>query len=275
MQNKAKDVDIAMLEEPENHLSHINLVKLISHLEKKNSDKQIFLTTHSSYVLNKLSIDKLCLMANGYTRLKDIDKVTVKTLKRLPGYDTLRAVLAQKIVLVEGPSDELLLKKIYINKHGCLPEEHGIDIIVVRGIGFKSYLNIIKPLKHPARVVKDNDGDYQKNIVDWSEPYNDCEGIVCFSSEDNDLDSLEPSMIGANGATEVELDHLAKIMLSPQTFELYRLEDGLPEKKTYLRSWFAGGKAGRKKVDSAIRIFDSDEDVKYPEYLVKAVKFDA
>ncbi|MCI5146390.1 MAG: ATP-dependent endonuclease [Candidatus Electrothrix sp. AR3] len=117
LQNKAKDVDIVMLEEPENHLSHINLVKLISHIEKKNSEKQIFLTTHSSYVLNKLSINKLCLIADGYTKLKDIDKGTVKTLKRLPGYDTLRVVLAQKIILVEGPSDELLLKKIYINKH--------------------------------------------------------------------------------------------------------------------------------------------------------------
>jgi len=39
LQNKADDVDIIMLEEPENHLSHINLVKLISYIEKKNNDK--------------------------------------------------------------------------------------------------------------------------------------------------------------------------------------------------------------------------------------------
>lgn len=275
LQNKAKDVDIVMLEEPENHLSHINLVKLISHIEKKNSDKQIFLTTHSSYVLNKLSIENLCLMADGYTKLKDIDKGTVKTLKRLPGYDTLRVVLAQKLVLVEGPSDELLLKKIYINKHRCLPEEHGIDIIVVRGIGFKNYLNIAKQLNHPVRVVKDNDGNYQKNISDWSEPYNDCDGIVCFSPEDDNLHSLEPALIDANGATVEELDHLAKVMLSTQTYDLYKQEAGFSEKKTYLRKWFASEKAGGKKVDSAIRIFDSEEDIKYPNYLVKAVEFDA
>ncbi len=274
LQNKAKDVDIVMLEEPENHLSHINLVKLIGHIEKKNIDKQIFLTTHSSYVLNKLSIDKLCLMADGYTKLKDIDKRTVKTLKRLPGYDTLRVVLAQKLVLVEGPSDELLLKKIYINKHGCLPEEHGIDIIVVRGIGFKNYLNIAKPLNHPVRVVKDNDGSYLNNITEWSKPYNDCKGIVCFSSEDDNLHSLEPTLISANGTVVAELDHLAKIMLSTQTYELYDQKGSLPEKKTYLRSWFAGEKAGGKKVDSAIRIFDSKENIKYPEYLVKAIEFD-
>ncbi|MCW5203062.1 AAA family ATPase [Desulfobulbus sp. US4] len=275
LQNKAKDVDIVMLEEPENHLSHINLVKLISHIEKKNSEKQIFLTTHSSYVLNKLSINKLCLIADGYTKLKDIDKGTVKTLKRLPGYDTLRVVLAQKIILVEGPSDELLLKKIYINKHKCLPEEHGIDIIVVRGIGFKNYLNIAKPLNHPVRVVKDNDGNHQKNIIDWSKPYNDCEGIVCFSPEEKELYSLEPALIDANGATKKELDHLAKIMLSTQTFKFYEQENGTVARKAYLRGWFAGEKTGKKKVDSAIRIFDSDEVVNYPDYLVNAVTFDA
>ncbi|GAB1270286.1 AAA family ATPase [Aurantivibrio infirmus] len=275
LENKAKDVDIVMLEEPENHLSHINLVKLISHIEKKNSDKQIFLTTHSSYVLNKLSIENLCLVANGYTRLKDIDKETVKTLRRLPGYDTLRVVLAQKLVLVEGPSDELLLKKIYLNKHGCLPEEHGIDIIVVRGIGFKNYLNIAKPLNHPVRVVKDNDGNYEKKITEWSKPYEDCKGIVCFSSEDDDLHSLEPALIGANEATIEELDLLASVMLSTQTYNLYEKEGGLPAKKTYLRNWFTCEKSGGRKVDSAIRIFDSKEVIKYPSYLVKAVEFDA
>jgi putative ATP-dependent endonuclease of OLD family len=275
LENKAQDVDIVMLEEPENHLSHINLVKLISHIERKNSDKQIFLTTHSSYVLNKLSIDKLCLMADGYVRLQDIDKKTVKTLKRLPGYDTLRVVLAQKLVLVEGPSDELLLKKIYLNKYGCLPEEHGIDIIVVRGIGFKNYLNISAPLNHQVRVVKDNDGNFQANITDWSAPYNDYGSVVCFSPQDDDICSLEPAMIAANGGDEVELDAFAKIILSTKTYNKYIANDRFDDKTKYLKKWFGGQKSGNKKVDSAIRIFDSEEDIKYPDYLIEAVEFDA
>lgn len=44
IQNKAKDVDIVMLEEPENHLSHINLIQLVAYIEKKNAGKQIFMT---------------------------------------------------------------------------------------------------------------------------------------------------------------------------------------------------------------------------------------
>lgn len=272
--NKAKDMDVVMLEEPENHLSHMNLVRLISYIENKNQGKQIFLTTHSSYVLNKLSIDKLCLLSKGYTRLQNIDAKTVKTLKRLPGYDTLRVVLAQKLVLVEGPSDELLLKKYHLNQHGCLPEERGIDIIVVRGIGFKTYLDVAKPIQHPVHVVKDNDGDYQNNIVEWSGEYEGCAFIEYFSPTDNLLYSLEPALIGANGETPQKLDKLAKVMLSRQTFTMYEKQADLAARKEYLLNWYREPEnSGSKKVDSAMRIFESAEDISYPEYLIKALDF--
>lgn len=275
LQNKAQDVDIVMLEEPENHLSHINLVQLINYIENKHGKKQIFLTTHSSYVLNKLSFDKLCLLSDKYIRLNKVESSTVKTLTRLPGYDTLRAVLAKKVVLVEGPSDELVLKKIYLKKHSCLPEEHGIDIIVVRGIGFKNYLNIAKPLQHPIRVVKDNDGDYKKNILDWSKEYGECAFIKFFSPETAEQYSLEPALIEENCDTEDNLDRLAEVMLSTQTCNKYKECADLAAKKEFFKSWYVDEKSGSKKVDSAIRIFDSDQSIKFPQYLEKAIDFDA
>jgi putative ATP-dependent endonuclease of OLD family len=276
IQNKAKDVDIVMLEEPENHLSHINLIQLISYIEKKNAGKQIFLTTHSSYVLNKLSIEKLCLLSNGYTKLNNVNENTVKTLKRLPGYDTLRLVLARKVILAEGPSDELVLKRIYRDKHKRLPEEDGIDIIVVRGIGFKVYLDIAKALKHPVRVVKDNDGNYQKNIVDWrNEDYADCPFIECLSPANDDHRSLEPALVAANSATVEKLDAFAKVALSTVTCNGdFAACPDIAAKSDFFNKWFAGD-SGKKKVDSAIRIFDSSEAIGFPDYMMKAVTFDA
>lgn len=276
IQNKAKNVDVVMLEEPENHLSHINLIKLVSYIETKNAGKQIFLTTHSSYVLNKLSIEKLCLLSKRYEKLKDIDGDTIKTLKRLPGYDTLRLVLAQKVILVEGPSDELVLKKIYLVENGRLPEEDGIDIIVVRGIGFKVYLDIAKALEHPVRVVKDNDGDYQKNIVEWkAKEYDGCDFIECFSPENDNQHSLEPALVAANSESVASLDRLAKVMLSDKTYAgEYAACVDLAGKRGFLTAWFANGGA-KKKVDSAIRIFETTETIKYPSYLKKAVSFGA
>lgn len=277
IQNKSKDVDVVMIEEPENHLSHIKLIQLVSYIEKKNAGKQIFLTTHSSFVLNKLSIEKLCLLSKGYEKLKNIDGGTIKTLKRLPGYDTLRLVLAQKVILVEGPSDELVLKKIYLAANGRLPEEDGIDIIVVRGIGFKVYLDIAKALKHPVRVVKDNDGNHHKNIVEWKkEDYDGCDFIECFSSENNDERSLEPALVAANGENVALLDILAKVMLSDKTYAGdYAACVDLAAKCAFLTGWYLTDGGPKKKVDSAIRIFDTAETINYPDYLKKAVSFGA
>ncbi len=125
------------------------------------------MTTHNSYVLNKLSMDKLCLIGDGYIRLNNLDRDTIKRIKRLPGYDTLRIVLAQKAILVEGPSDELIIKKLFRDVHNKLPEEMGIDVIVVSGLGFKNYLNIAKIIGTSTLVIRDNDGDYGVNRKCW------------------------------------------------------------------------------------------------------------
>jgi putative ATP-dependent endonuclease of OLD family len=52
------------MEEPENNLSHTNMAKLIGSILKSRG-KQIFIATHSSYVANKLSLEKLFLIRNG------------------------------------------------------------------------------------------------------------------------------------------------------------------------------------------------------------------
>lgn len=269
--NKSKNIDFVMVEEPENHLSHINLCKLINSISQQ-INTQLFLTTHSSYVLNKLNLENLCLLGKNYTQLKSIDPKVSKRLQRLPGYDTLRVVLSSKIVLVEGPSDELILKKIYFQQNQILPEEDGIDIIVVRGIGFKNYIEIGKHIGTKIHVVKDNDGDYDANITAWSK------GLSCsvFSSSDNDLNSLEPAMIAINASTEDDLDKFAKVALSTTTYNKYIKKKRIENKVEFFRSWYAadGKNHGSRKVDSAVRIFDSDESIKYPDYLVKALKFD-
>ncbi|MEP3629223.1 MAG: AAA family ATPase [Hyphomicrobiales bacterium] len=272
LREKAENADVVLIEEPENHLSHINLVNLIQYIEDKMSGQQVFITTHSSYVLNKLSFEHLCLMAEKYVRLEDIDLHTVKTLKRLPGYDTLRAVLSQKIILVEGPSDELLLKKIYFNENQRLPEADKIDIIVVRGIGFKNYLNIVHHLGNSVHVVKDNDGNYSRNIIEWANEYSENNNIKVFSPENNNLNSLEPALIDANASDATTLDKFAKVILSSQTYNKYDTGD-LRARQEFLTEWFGGSQSGAKKVDSAIRAFDSDVEIKFPEYLKKALCF--
>jgi predicted ATP-dependent endonuclease of OLD family len=121
--------------------------------------KQVVLTTHSSYVLNKLGLDRLVLLHDQASmRLGNLPADTLDYFKKLSGYDTLRLVLAQRVVLVEGPSDELIVQRAYFDTHGCLPLEAGVDVINVRGLSFARFLDIAKPLGKRVSVVTDNDG---------------------------------------------------------------------------------------------------------------------
>ena len=62
LNRKVQDAHIVLVEEPENHLSFTNLNQLVSKIGEKCKDKQVFITTHSSYVLNKLGLDSLVLL---------------------------------------------------------------------------------------------------------------------------------------------------------------------------------------------------------------------
>lgn len=277
LHNKSKDIDLVMMEEPENHLSHVELSKLVQDIEDQRDGKQLFLTTHSSYVLNKLSIDKICLLHDTYKRLHLLDKGVVKTLKRLPGYDTLRVALSRKVVLVEGPSDELILKKIYKDTHKeRLPEQDGIDIIVVRGVGFKTFIAIGKEIGTAINVLRDNDGDYENNVVEARKDYTDFPNIKLVSSTKNNEFSLEPAMILANADSEKELQAFAEIVLSTKTIKLFTAKPTFAEKLEFIVEWFRSGDGdgkGKKKVDTAIRIFETNERFKYPAFLAEVLNF--
>lgn len=276
IQNKSKDIDLVMMEEPENHLSHTNLNQLVHYIENQRGDKQLFLTTHSSYVLNKLSIDKICLVQSGYKRLHKLAPAVVKTLKRLPGYDTLRVALSHKVILVEGPSDELVLKKIYHRKHNRLPEQDGIDIIVVRGVGFDTFISVGMEIGTRINVLRDNDGDYDENVVKVRVDYAAYPNIKLISSAKNEEFSLEPTMIYANATDLVTLDAFAKEVLSTQTFNLYDKAVDLDKRRDFLIDWFRsvpGNGKGARKVDSAIKLFDGTLNFRYPPFLDEVFDF--
>ncbi|ANI56070.1 ATP-dependent nuclease [Pseudomonas sp. DR 5-09] len=276
IQNRPGDIDLVLIEEPENHLSHSNLNRLVRYIEDQRADKQLFLTTHSSYVLNKLSINKICLVQTKYQRLHELNPKVVKTLKRLPGYDSLRVALARNVILVEGPSDELVLKKIYQMKHGVLPEEHGIDIIVVRGVGFSTFIEIGKVIGTRVHVLRDNDGNYKRHVEPGKERYKDYANIRVFSSPVDEEFSLEPALIHANAKNLKTLNELAKTLLATKTFATYDEHTTLGERKEYLINWFRsvpGNGKGARKVDSAIRLFESKLKFNVPGFLEEVLDF--
>jgi putative ATP-dependent endonuclease of OLD family len=133
---------------------------LIKTVKDSCVNKQILVTTHSSFVANKLGLGDLILLNNKKTlKLKELSPETKSFFEKIAGYDTLRLMLCNKAILVEGDSDELVVQKAYqVENNSKLPIEDCIEVISV-GVSFLRFLEIADKLKKPVCVVTDNDGD--------------------------------------------------------------------------------------------------------------------
>lgn len=248
---KAKESDVILIEEPENHLSFSTMHMLIKMISEKCSDKQLIMTTHNAFILNKLGIEKLILLGDNkeILILRDLPKDTQSYFKKLPGYDTLRLVLARKSILVEGPSDELFIQKAYLQKHGKLPIENKIDVISVRGLSFKRFLDIAKILKKEVVVVSDNDGNPNQITNKYKEYENLPNVKICFDNDAN-APTLEPQIVKYN-----DLKLLNKIFHTDYV-EKHELSKYMESEKT----------------ECALKLFETEETIIIPEYIEHAIE---
>jgi len=262
---KTKAANLILLEEPENHLSHSKLNQLIHDIKRKCGNKQIIISTHSSFVANKLGLESLILLNKHETiRLKDLKNDTKLFFEKLSGYDTLRLILCQKAILVEGDSDELIIQKAYmVANNDKLPIENGIDIISV-GTSFLRFLEIAEKIKKPVVVVTDNDGDVDalkskyadyldKNAKDHIQICFDAivdAGTLMIGKKPFNYNTLEPKIVKVNG-----LDRMNKILGVS-----FKTEDELHK---YMKS---------NKTDCALKIFDNKEEFSFPAYITDSIK---
>ena len=203
METSAKS-HIILIEEAENHLSYASLNELIGHIAANAGSRQIFITTHSSFVLNKLGVESVLLFLRGEgVRLTDLkDKTTQDYFMKLPGHDTLRLILAKRSILVEGPSDELIVQRAYQMKHGKMPLEDGVDVISVNSLAFKRFLEIAVLLKKTADIVTDNDADVaalEKKYAD----YLNSDIVRIQYDKDEKAHTLEPQLVKKNGLATI------------------------------------------------------------------------
>ena len=252
---KAKESNLILIEEPENHLSFSKLNQFIKSIQEKCKGKQIIITTHSSFVANKLNLKNLILINNQEIfPLSSLSEETYSFFEKLPGYETLRLLLCKKAILVEGPSDELIVQRAYMDQNeNTLPIEKEIDIISV-GLTFKRFLEVADLIKKPIAVVTDNDGDYKRNISRKYQVFKNSESIEIFADERNELNTLEPQIVDANKAN---LKKLRKILEIDE--KGYPTTDSIVD---YMTS---------NKTDSALSIFNSKKSINYPEYITKVI----
>ena len=255
LRNADTQANVVLMEEPENNLSFSNMTSLIGEIAQ-SVGKQIFISTHSSYVSNKLNLTHLLLVKGGrVSSLASLSKETKNYFVKMPGYDTLRFVLAPKVILVEGTTDDLIIQRAYLDRYGRLPAEDGIDVFVVDSLAFKRFCEIGKLIRKSMVVVTDNDGNIDANIKKKYREYYD-DDIFSFYYETNELlNTIEPSVLSVNCADSGEPSDTFKQILSANDSLVGRDYNGI-------LSFMYNNKS-----EWALRVFQSNETINYPRYI--------
>lgn len=249
--NEKQAIETLLLEEPENHLSHGNMKRLISKISDSHQN-QIIIATHSSLISTRLDLRKSILLNSSSDRPLNLDglsKSTAKFFMKAPDNNILEFVLSNKVILVEGDAEYILFDSLYSNVTGRNLDDDNIHVISVGGTSFKRYMEIAIKLGIRTAVIRDNDNDYQKNCVD---NYTDYIGDVVsvFSDTNNDLYTFEVCLFQSN---EVICDSLfsgGNIQKSPLEFML------------------------DNKAESALRIVDNhSKDIVPPDYIKQAIQW--
>lgn len=266
--SKDRQKDVILLEEPENHLSHTRLSMFLDDVKERCKNMQLVVTTHSSFVANKLELKNLILL-NGdeSTSFADLQEDTSRFFMKAPGYKTLRVLLCKVSILVEGDADELVVQRAYLDSYGRLPIQDGIDVISV-GTTFLRFLEIAQKTGKDTVVVTDNDGNVEAlqskyrdyPFIDSSEATNahqvisyDKDYLTKGKAEKVNYNTLEPEIYESAG-----VEMLTKI--------LGRSASNRDEILKYMEN---------NKTEVALKIFEAEEEITYPNYIVRAIDWAA
>ena len=263
MAKQKERTNVLLFEEPENHLSYSRLNILIEQIQNKCCDKQVMITTHSSFVANKLGLDNLILL-NGNKIVNFSAIQSFDFFKKRPGYDTLRFLLCEKAIFVEGDSDELIVQRAYMDLHnGRLPIQDGIDVISVKTT-FLRFLELAEKLNKKVAVVSDNDGNYEavkKKYSEYLENKGKYNVKICIDPE---VDPVDVTVKSEN----FNMNTLEPKLLKVNSLEKFNKIFGKKFKTTgdLLKYMHAN------KTDCALAIFEREEKINYPKYILDAIK---
>lgn len=249
--NRGRQIDILLLEEPENHLSHVNMKRMIRNIQSP-SDKQIFISTHSNMISARLDLRK-CLLLNSTSTevvsLADLTEDTAKFFMKAPDKNLLEFILSKKAILVEGDAEYILVEEFFRKVTGRSPEEAETHVISVGGKTFKRYLELARLLQIRTAVVTDNDGNYKANCTEYYKEFV-CDHIRVFADLDDQNWTFEVSLYRTNTELCDALFGEGRRSLSVEEYMI------------------------QKKTEAAFRLLEEHGmDVEPPQYFVEAIRW--
>lgn len=226
LQRSDRELDFVLIEEPENHLSHLNMKKLIGSIDSSER-KQLFIATHSNLISARLDLRQAILLnssSDDAIKLNNLPEETAKFFIKAPDNNILEYILSSKSILVEGDAEYILMDCFFNKEAEGKPEDFGVHIISVGGTSFKRYLDIARQLGIKTAVIRDNDGDYQENCVSRYEDYVS-DSISIFYEISNDRKTFEISIYEDNQGICDDLFSEGRRTLTVQQFMLKNKAD--------------------------------------------------
>jgi predicted ATP-dependent endonuclease of OLD family len=243
-------IDVVLIEEPENHLSHHNMLSIIEQIAEVK-DRQLFIATHNNLISARLDLRKVIMLSNAKEEpipFNKLEEDTAKYFMKAADHNILEFIMAKKVILVEGDAEYMLMSKMFEIVTHEKESKNNISIISVNGISFKRYLDLSKLLKIKTAVIRDNDKDYKKYCEDnYSDYINDY--IQIFADSDPDRYTFEVNMYLDNKDTCDKLFSENRKTLNPQKYML------------------------KNKTESAYTLLISNEKLNVPEYIKKAIEW--
>lgn len=166
--------NLCSIEEPEAHLSVNNLRLVRDFIQKiadsSNSLMQTIISTHNPTVINKLKISNvLAFSGNKAINLSNTSPELLDYLRKRPNFDILKLLFANRVILVEGTTEEMLINCYLMQQTSILND---IDIIVIGHRGFTKFLDLWLELNKDNKnkkigIIRDLDNsEYTKKAHD-------------------------------------------------------------------------------------------------------------
>lgn len=162
-------ITLFLIEEPENSL-HTSLQKSLSRrlfASENKLYKYFFITTHSSDIVSEM--DKTMLIRLSSNNIKSaFYKVDPEFSDLRKGYNAeiAEAIFYKKVMLVEGPSEKLLIDAL-AEKTERYPEENGAYIMPVYGVTFEKFYKLLTNLGVTTLIRTDNDVEPNEDGADF------------------------------------------------------------------------------------------------------------
>lgn len=253
LRNQEHSLNVLLLEEPENHLSHIHMRKLIERI-RTSVKKQLFVATHSSFIATRLNLTKVLILSeespSRTASLKDLSRDTAEFFMKAPDNNVLELALCKKAILVEGDAEFILMEALYkLSASGSSLDTDGVHVMSVDGTSFKRYLELAKLLEIKVAAIRDNDHDHATNCIANYSSYTS-PSIQVFADPDNARHTFEVCMYRDNQTTCEKLFAGGRKSLSVEEYML------------------------KNKTDAAFALLEhAGSTLVAPEYIQQAVKW--